>query len=451
MSPLDHRAGPAWRNASVLRLSGDADPLEVATRLARESVFKAFEAGWGGPPFDPMKLADLMGIHLRTSGNVRDARLLCEEKRVVIEYNPARPRARVRYSIAHECAHTLFPDWNDVPRHRLASAEMDTDDWELESLCNLIAAEFLMPLGSLQHRLSGTSTIEELLVARSDFDVSVEALFRRVVTLSETPCAMFVARPTSDGYAIEYSIPSRHWLSVFRKGDLVPSTSVIPTCLGIGHTVKAIESWPGKSENMRVEAVGVPGHPGTGLPRVVAWCRPEEQDEAESRRIEYLFGDATHPHARGDGILVHVVPDDTRVWGGGGFAAALRRAYKEVQGEFIEWRQRFSGRAPLGEVHFARATDSLIVASIVAQSGHGVSSRPRIRYAALQRGLETVARAAADQGATLHMPRIGTGMAGGRWEIIEDVLTESLQAFDVSAYVYDLPSRAAAVARSPLK
>lgn len=445
MSSIDSSSAPSWRNTSVLRLAGRSDPVEVATRLAREAVFGALEAGWEGPPFDPMKLADFMGIVLRASGAVRDARLVCEKERAVIEYNPARPRARVRYSIAHECAHTLFPDWNEVPRHRLASADMVADDWELESLCNLIAAEFLMPLGSLPHVLDGASSLEELLVARREFDVSVEALFRRVVALSETPCAMFVARPTSKGYALEYAIPSRNWSPSFRKGQLVPTDSVIPTCVGIGHTVKAIETWPGGQAGTRIEAVGVPGHPGSSLPRVVVWCRNTEQPDSEGRRIEYLYGDATHPHSRGESILVHVVPDDTRVWGGGGFAASLRRAYGNVQADFIEWRATFPGRVPLGEVRFARATDSLVVTSIVAQAGHGPAPRPRIRYAALQRGLDAVARAAAEQGATLHMPRIGTGMAGGRWEVIEDILTESLQRFDVSAFVYDLPSRAGAV------
>ena len=65
-----------------------------------------------------------------------------------IEYNPNRPRERRRYSVAHEIAHTLFPDCAKRVRHRGShhGKRPGSDDWQLEALCNIAAAEILMPV-----------------------------------------------------------------------------------------------------------------------------------------------------------------------------------------------------------------------------------------------------------------------------------------------------------------
>ena len=76
---------------------------------------------------------------------------------------------------------------------------------------------------------------------------------------------------------------------------------------------------------------------------------------------------------------------------------------------------------------------------MVAQSGYGASKYPRIRYAALQRALGTVTRTALDTNATVHMPRIGTGEAGGSWTIVEELIRDECTFRGVSVTVYDLP------------
>ena len=44
-------------------------------------------------------------------------------------------------------------------------------------------------------------------------------------------------------------------------------------------------------------------------------------------------------------------------------------------------------------------------------------------------------------GASVHMPRIGSGLAGGKWEQVEGIIREELTAADVAVTVYDLPQR----------
>jgi hypothetical protein len=39
--------------------------------------------------------------------------------------------------------------------------------------------------------------------------------------------------------------------------------------------------------------------------------------------------------------------------------------------------------------------------------------------------------------ASVHLPRIGCGLAGGRWELIEPLITATLCARDIATTVYD--------------
>lgn len=45
---------------------------------------------------------------------------------------------------------------------------------------------------------------------------------------------------------------------------------------------------------------------------------------------------------------------------------------------------------------------------------------------------------AIDNKATVHMPRIGCGLAGGTWDKIEPLINESLVKNEIETYVYDL-------------
>jgi hypothetical protein len=80
-----------------------------------------------------------------------------------------------------------------------------------------------------------------------------------------------------------------------------------------------------------------------------------------------------------------------------------------------------------------------MLASVVAQHGYGQAPRPRIRYSALRDGLLQVSRIAKAKEATVHMPRIGTGLAGGSWPVVEEIIRESLIQAGIKVFVYDLP------------
>jgi O-acetyl-ADP-ribose deacetylase (regulator of RNase III) len=60
-----------------------------------------------------------------------------------------------------------------------------------------------------------------------------------------------------------------------------------------------------------------------------------------------------------------------------------------------------------------------------------------VRYEAIDRALAAVGDKAVELGASVHMPRIGCGLAGGTWSRIEPLITARLTARSIPVTVYD--------------
>lgn len=84
----------------------------------------------------------------------------------------------------------------------------------------------------------------------------------------------------------------------------------------------------------------------------------------------------------------------------------------------------------------------LWVANLVGQVGLGAKAGvPPVRYEAIANGLERVAEFAQQHGASVHMPRIGCGLAGGNWEDIEPIIERTLLVKGIAVTVYDFEPR----------
>jgi len=435
-----------WTNESVLAFAGDRDPLNAIEEAARDVVFQAVEDGWNGPPFDPFELARLLGIEIVPKDELRDARTVPAGRgEVAIEYNPTRPRHRLRFSLAHEIAHTLFPDVATLARYRDNPAAGPPDGWQLELLCNVAAAELLMPTDTLPLLRKGRLDIEELMELRADFGVSTEVLLRRATKLATHPVAMFAASRSDASAArspfrVDYTVPSRAWAPAVESGMKRPPDSVLAECTAVGFTAKRLEDWSDELRGLAVEAVGTPPFPGERFPRVLGLLHPR-QERAVANLVPVLVnGDATLPRGVGPRVIVHLVNDRTSNWGGA-FARALRARHPVAQEDFRAWANEDPSRLRLGAAFFSEVEDGLNVATIVAQHGYGRSARPRIRYAAVREALVTVSRIASEEGASVHMPRIGAGQAGGRWALIREIIDETLTRHGIPVTVYVPPGQ----------
>ncbi len=156
--------------------------------------------------------------------------------------------------------------------------------------------------------------------------------------------------------------------------------------------------------------------------------------------IVYVIGDATAPIGSGAKIIVHVC-NDVGGWGRG-FVLALSKRWPEPEQEYRRWSSE-GGANPfeLGSVQLVLVEPELWIANVIGQHGtraeHG---RPPVRYGAIRAGLATVRELARLRSASVHMPRIGAGLAGGRWEEIASIVKDELVNQGVDVTVYDLPA-----------
>ncbi|MER5743523.1 macro domain-containing protein [Streptomyces sp. NPDC002225] len=153
--------------------------------------------------------------------------------------------------------------------------------------------------------------------------------------------------------------------------------------------------------------------------------------------ITYIQGDATAPQAKGVKLIAHVC-NDLGGWGKG-FVLAVSRRWPEPEAAYRRWhRERAENDFGLGATQFVQVRPDVWVANMVGQRGmrRGSNGVP-VRYEAIGTALDAVAGKARELGASVHMPRIGCGLAGGKWSRIEPLIEERLTGRGIAVTVYD--------------
>jgi O-acetyl-ADP-ribose deacetylase (regulator of RNase III) len=156
--------------------------------------------------------------------------------------------------------------------------------------------------------------------------------------------------------------------------------------------------------------------------------------------ITYHKGDATQPVGDGTKYIIHVC-NCVGGWGRG-FVVAVSKRWSEPEDAYRTWfrakQHPVWGEFALGKIQVIRVEPNTCVINMVAQEGYGYYDKtvPPIRYPALAQCLAQVASQAALEGASIHAPRIGCGLAGGTWDIVEPMLVEAFK--DIAVNIYDL-------------
>ncbi|WP_299891571.1 macro domain-containing protein [uncultured Lacinutrix sp.] len=152
--------------------------------------------------------------------------------------------------------------------------------------------------------------------------------------------------------------------------------------------------------------------------------------------INYIKGDATQPIGEGNKIIVHVC-NDIGGWGKG-FVLAISKRWKTPEISYREWyvsNEFFH----LGEVQFVKVENNLWIANLIDQ--HKIrkdeNGNAPIRYRAIETGLYKIVERAESLNASVHMPRIGCGLAGGKWKEIEPLIEKTLIKNNIETIVYD--------------
>lgn len=148
--------------------------------------------------------------------------------------------------------------------------------------------------------------------------------------------------------------------------------------------------------------------------------------------ISYIKGDATQPRGKGNKIIAHIC-NDLGGWGKG-FVLAISKRWEAPESEYRAWHSSRTG-FELGALRLVQVEPYIWVANMIGQRGMKSGSKgPPIRYDAVRTCLRKLAIEAKSLNASVHMPRIGCGLAGGRWEEIEPIVTEEMAGIEVTIY-----------------
>ena len=153
--------------------------------------------------------------------------------------------------------------------------------------------------------------------------------------------------------------------------------------------------------------------------------------------ITYIKGDATSPQAKGVKIIAHIC-NNLGGWGKG-FVLAISKRWPLPEQEYRNWhRHRANNDFELGNIQIVQVEDYIYVANMIGQQGMKTGSKGvPIRYEAVRECLEKLAVEAKGLDASVHMPRIGCGLAGGTWDKIEPLIQETLISNGIAVTVYD--------------
>jgi O-acetyl-ADP-ribose deacetylase (regulator of RNase III) len=150
--------------------------------------------------------------------------------------------------------------------------------------------------------------------------------------------------------------------------------------------------------------------------------------------INYVQGDATSPIGEGIKIIAHIC-NDVGAWGAG-FVLAISSRWVEPEQRYHVWHSNQSFK--LGNIQVVKVNDDTYVANMIAQHGVGFYQGPPIRYPALRQCLMKLYRESRRMEASVHMPRIGCGLAGGEWDKVKEIIYDELVDKGVEVTVYDL-------------
>lgn len=153
--------------------------------------------------------------------------------------------------------------------------------------------------------------------------------------------------------------------------------------------------------------------------------------------LKYVRGDATRPQGRGVKIIAHVCNNigGKGAWGAG-FVIAVSEKFPEAETAY-----RGLDRRRLGMVQYVHiAGEDIVVANMIAQNGINDSKSgwkgDLLSYEHLRDCLGRVFNYAKNLGATVHCPKIGSGLAGGSWDKVEAMLIDCVKEYEVDCTVY---------------
>jgi len=191
-----HQESSAWQGPAASRLKRiyGRPPLEVV--LSAVQTLR-IDHGITGPAFSPHSYATALGVQVNESAALAVDGLLAktDDGLMVVTLRKSAPSKRKRFTLAHEVAHAMLFEALTLRDERLGEP-ITGHDLEEERLCNLAAAEMLMPriFFARDIRKDDILTPLSLFRAAATYGVSLQAAANQAVSILPSLICVFWER-----------------------------------------------------------------------------------------------------------------------------------------------------------------------------------------------------------------------------------------------------------------
>ena len=196
------RSRDAGLDASNAETAGTLSAEERVRLLARaklaeaDALLRQIGTDWLPPPFNPFMVAQALGIRCRQAeGGVADGLVAVRDGDPLILYRRRRSKVQTYFTLFHEIAHTLFPEYRRDFLHN-GDRRLFGPAGQLEYLCNIAAAEFLMPMDlfgkDLEERGFGAEQVPYLC---QRYQAAAEEVCMRMVEADAAECVLALYEP----------------------------------------------------------------------------------------------------------------------------------------------------------------------------------------------------------------------------------------------------------------
>lgn len=282
-----------WQDPLVRKLIAKhrgRDPHEIVEAQAQRLLSEAHQDQL---PVDVETIASFLGIKRRLGQYEFAGRIFAEPSgQLVMDLTTNDHPARRRFTCGHEIIHTVFPGFSREARYRVdATVGNHTRERnEEEFLCDLGAAELLLPRGLLSDRYNISAGLDEVERLAEDAEASLEAAANRLVELADEEIGLIVfevghkpadradlrkGKPVPKKLRVRYA-KSRGLRAYIPRFKSVGEDSPYGEALSTGDVVNGVGSLPGNSSSLyAIEAKRYDrGTPHGPVERVLALVRP---------------------------------------------------------------------------------------------------------------------------------------------------------------------------------
>jgi O-acetyl-ADP-ribose deacetylase (regulator of RNase III) len=164
--------------------------------------------------------------------------------------------------------------------------------------------------------------------------------------------------------------------------------------------------------------------------------------------LTFTTGDACNSAIPGKKILVHCCNDNGVM--GAGIAGQIRKMWPHVNKAHVDWFDKmYNAGTPvrLGDIQLVKAQENLVICNLIGQKDMGMQmvcgrAFPPVRYEAFVEGFwklreKLTPHLTKGVDITIICPRMGCGLAGGKWDKVEACIREVFDDTNIKVVVYD--------------